>query len=240
MQIAVLNKSDKLADRNCDVVLMATACSRQLRRHACPAWNRAPASVVFCTDDTLIPPGAHPIYLFDKSDQADALGYHDETPDGVVYGRVFIDPVIDAGGEVLTGAWSVSSVLSHEVLELFGDPNCNLWATANDGYDYALELGDPVEADSYDINVSGHVVSVSNFVLPEWFDDFPPEGSKFDYLGKLTAAFSMTPGGYVIYKDSGTVKQKFGAAYPEWKKATKGHAAARSARRSPVGLVTGR
>jgi hypothetical protein len=35
-------------------------------------------------------------------------------------------PELDNGGKATTGDWSVSSVMSHEVLEMFIDPNCNL------------------------------------------------------------------------------------------------------------------
>jgi hypothetical protein len=53
-------------------------------------------------------------------------------------------------------------------------------------------------------------VQVSNFVLPEWFDSVVSAGEKFDYLGKATAPFSMTPGGYWVQAAMGNETQKFG------------------------------
>lgn len=228
LHIAVLNRSTRVSVA--DAVRMTAACSRQLRLHASPAWNRAVPGVAFIADETHLMPGVCPVYLFDNSDEAGALGYHDQTPAGLPYGRVFAGTVLDNNGTVLTGDNSVSVTLSHELLELFGDPECNLWATASDGYDYAVELGDPVEADSY--IMSGTGVSVSNFATPAYFDEAPEEDARFDYLGRLIAPFSMTAGGYLIRKKSGKVSQVYGASYPEWKLSGKTHPAARSAHRS--------
>ena len=57
---------------------------------------------------------------------------------------------------------------------------------------YAIEICDPVEADSYTI----YGQEVSNFVTPWWFGNPLPAGAKYDFLGKLLAPFSMTAGGY--------------------------------------------
>lgn len=229
MLIAVIDKSAKVS--TADAALMTAACNTQLRLHACPAWNRAPSSVQFVQDETKAPAGAWVIALFDNADQSEALGWHTETPAGLPYGRVFVKPILASGGTMLSGELSVSAVLSHEVLELAIDPNVNLWATAADGSDFCLEICDPVENDSYTIKLGDKRVSVSNFVLPDWFDAVPAKGARFDYMGKLRAPFTMTAGGYVIYKRSGAVHEKFGAAYPAWKRPGKSHAAARSARR---------
>jgi hypothetical protein len=47
---------------------------------------------------------------------------------GKLRGVVSAKPELDNHGQPTTGDWSVSSVLSHEVLEMYIDPNCNLWA----------------------------------------------------------------------------------------------------------------
>lgn len=59
------------------------------------------------------------IYLWDDRHVQDALGYHDENQRGIPYGFVF--PMIskEAGEN-----WTVT--LSHEALELIGDPESNL------------------------------------------------------------------------------------------------------------------
>lgn len=227
--IAVVNHSTRLS--NSDAQLAAAACSAQLRLHVAPAWHRRTMPVHYLTPTTTIPTGSYIIGIFDDSDQAGALGWHSESPDGQVYGKVFAGPVLDNGGTPLQGALTVASVLSHECAEAFCDPAINAWCEDSTGLLYALEVGDPVESDSYDVTVGTNTVSVSNFALPAWFDPQAPAGSKFDHLGNLTAPFTMTSGGYVVYMHGGTEHQKYGDHYPEWKLAGKKHPASRTARR---------
>ncbi|MCC3773273.1 hypothetical protein [Streptomyces sp. UNOB3_S3] len=107
------------------------------------------------------------LHILDHPDQADALGWHTESEGDVIFGRVFAAPVLDNGGQVLNGPLTVSSVLSHEVLETLCDSHVNLWASNGNGESVALEVADPVESDSYEVNVSGTgPVTVSNFVTP--------------------------------------------------------------------------
>ena len=205
MQIAVVNKSKVIS--NADVLLMAAACDVQLKRDVAPAWGMLPMDVKFVASG--VPKGMLQIVIFDNADQAGALGYHSDGPDGLPYGRIFTKPTMESGALAVTGPGSVASVLSHEVIELFGDPECNRWADGLDGHSYAFELCDPVEADGYDVAVNGKSVSVSNFVLPAWFDQNPPKGAKFDFLGKLKKPFTMTKGGYVVYRGYGKEKDVF-------------------------------
>jgi len=223
--LAVINLATRFNDSDCQQAV--GACAGQLRRHVAPFWDMVPASVVFYADPHHVPAGADLLAILDDADQADVLGYHDETPDGKAYGRVFVAPVLDNGGTSLTGSLSVSAVLSHEVCEWFGDRFVNLWADNGSGEEYAVELCDPVEQDSYDL--AG--VAVSNFVTKRYFDHLAPTGVQVDYLGNLTHPFSMTPGGYVLVRKAGKVHQIFGEKYPQWKKPLKEFPAARTARR---------
>lgn len=234
--ITVLNQSTRVT--NADVQLMTRACWTQLRDHAAPAWGKVPLPVVYAVDASAAPPGSWVIAVLDNADQADALGYHDVTSGDVVYGKVFAGPVLDNGGDALTRQLSVASVLSHEVLETFVDPACNRWADQNNGYSIALEVGDPVESDSYVVQVDTTAVTVSNFVTEKWFDPFAARRSGgFDHMGRCTAPFQMTRGGYIIKMRDGRVTQQFGDRFPEWKKAAKGHRLARTARReAPIAV----
>jgi hypothetical protein len=126
-----------------------------------------------------------------------------------------------------TGDWSVSSVLSHEVLEMFVDPNCNLWANDGQGSAYSFEVCDPVEAPTY--TVDG--VSVSNFVTPSWFDPQAATTAQLDKLRQLTTPFSILQGGYVVYETAGKEQQKFGEKFPDWRKQMKTGPFARTRRR---------
>src|SRR6185295_5360952 len=103
----------------------------------------------------------------------------------------------------------VSVTASHELFEMVIDPIANLWAEADDGTEYAYEMSDPVEEDTF--LVDG--IEMSNFVHPAWFEQFKhPAGTKSDHLCLLTKPYSMTEGGYMITMKSRTVKEVFGSA----------------------------
>lgn len=212
--ITVVNRSSLMSSP--DVQLAVRAVAWQLRYQAAPAWGKTPLPVVYSPTEQTAPPGSWVIGIFDDSDQAGALGWHDIARGDIVFGRVFVRPVLTHGGNALTAPLSVASVLSHEVLETFCDPYCNLYADADGTRSIAVEVGDPVEGDSYVIPVSGTPVQVSNFVLPRWFDPVATVGP-FDQMGKLTRPFSMTPGGYLIVMADGVVSQVFGERYEQWR-----------------------
>jgi hypothetical protein len=208
---------------------MTQAVATQVRLDAAPLWDRSPAAVIFYTNASDVPATAHGIAIVDTiQDQPQGvLGFHTEDPGGKLWGVVAAKPELDNGGQVLTGDWSVSSVLSHEVLEMFVDPNCNLWADDGKGSAYSFEVCDPVEAPSYAVSN----VSVSNFVTPAWFDPLAPATAQFDKLGHLSAAFSILTGGYVVYESAGQAQQKFGDAFPDWRKQMKTGPLARTRQR---------
>lgn len=226
--IAVLNKSKKIT--NADVQTMTKACYQQLERHAAVAWGRTAFPVIFHADEKTVPIEAERIVIFDSPDEADALGYHTETPDGKIYGKIFVNPILKANGTVLTGSNSISAVLSHEVLEQTIDPDINLWAEGN-GKLYSVEVCDPVENDSYNMTVNGKAVAVSNFVFPEWFDKENRPKARFDQLGKLKKPFTMTEGGYMVIRDNKGEHDVFARHYPKWKKVGKKHVASRTSRK---------
>lgn len=194
--ISVLNQSSKVTDA--DAAAAVAAIGKQLAQDVAPEWGWVPAL-------EFVPAGQQPTSpvtatISDTPDVQGALGYHDETDAGVPYIKVF----------VLDG-YDWRTTLSHEVLELTGDYSANLWADAPDGTDYAKELCDAVEGDSYAIDG----VPVSNFVYQAFFDERAQPGEKLDHLGKLSAPFTMTPGGYQIQRtEPGQVTQVF-AKYPE-------------------------
>ena len=172
MLIAILNQST--AVQNTDAETMTAAIASQIQTDVAPIWERAPATVTFYTDPTTVPAGAYVIAIVDTipNQPTSLLGGHTENQAGQMSGVVAAQPELANGGQVLTGDWSVSSTLSHEVLEMFIDPNCNLWANDGQGSVYSFEVCDPVEAPTYPVNG----VSVSNFVTPAWFRPAGPGG----------------------------------------------------------------
>jgi hypothetical protein len=235
MLIAILNQSKNVSDG--EAVAMTQAVAAQVRLDAAPLWDRAPAAVVFYTDPAAVPASAHAITLVDSiADQPKGvLGFHTEDQRGKLWGVVASQPELDNGGRVSTGDWSVSSVLSHEVLEMFVDPNCNLWANNGKGSVYTLEVCDPVEAPTYAVNG----VSVSNFVTPAWFDPQAPTGAQFDKLGLVRSPFSILKGGYMVYASEGKEQQVYGDEFPQWRREMKSGPAARTRRRlsQAVGMI---
>jgi hypothetical protein len=61
------------------------------------------------------------------------------------------------------------------------------------------------------------------------------DGDRFDYLGTAAAAFTMTPGGYIVVLQEGEVSQQFGERYPAWRRELKKIDVARTARRVSAG-----
>lgn len=236
LTIAVVDKSTKLKDHQEELKQMIYGVNRQMNNHVAPAWNRTPIQVALYPEASA-PAGSYVIYLFDDADQAGTLGWHSEDETGKIYGKVFINPILNNGGSLTRTASSVSACLSHEVIEAFGDPYCNCWADMSDKQQVAWELCDPVENDFYYMYASpqlasGPVVAVSNFVFPEWFDWGAPVMARRDLNKRVTRPFQMLKNGYMVVRDiGGNERNVFGDKYPEWKKATKDHPLARTFRR---------
>jgi len=229
--INIIDRSTLLADA--DFQLMVEACKVQLEKHVAPMWLRGSWNIVVNQPEEV----GYPIVIVDDPAQAGALGYHTKSPCGKVWGRVFVRPVIDGKGEMLKGPLSVSAVLSHEVIEAYCDPDVNLWADRGDGFLIAYEACDPVENDVYEIETkNGTKVSVSNFVLPAWFDSLAPEGSKLDFMAKLSKPFTMSEGGYLVMRHpkTGEIKNIFGSHVAETMHAARQlpHPASRSSRKT--------
>lgn len=233
MIIGVQNLSTLVSDE--DAYNMAMLVDYQARYHVASSWGIQPPLVVYVktlgaqTYDALIG-------IMDDADQAGVLGWHTEGPGASVYGRVFARPVLDNGGTILDGKLSVCSVLSHEVIETIGDRACNGWTQRADGTLIAMELCDPVESDTYPVTIAASDTAsvtgtVSNFMLEPWFDPDAKSGP-YDWLSLLTAPFQVRSDGYVISMTGGTVSESWGEEYPAWRKATKEHPTARTARRS--------
>lgn len=228
--INIIDKSTLLNDA--DFQLMVEACRIQLEQHVAPMWLRGAWKIVVNQPESV----GYPIVIMDDPDHAGALGYHTESPDGNVWGRVFVKPVLNGKGTMLHGSLSVSAVLSHEVIEAYCDPNVNLWTDMGNGKMVCYEACDPVENDSYEVTTKGgSKVSVSNFVLPAWFDPQSEPNAKFDWMAVLARPFAMSKGGYMVVMDlkTGKVGNVFGSMESEEQHGVRQdpHPAARSVRK---------
>lgn len=140
------------------------------------------------------------LYVWDHVDP-DAAGYHETNDRGIPFGYVFMDL-----SAALEEPWSVT--LSHEALELIGDPENNLFVAgphpriARRRVFHWFEMCDAVQDENYEIDG----VKVSNFVLPLYFTADAELGSRNDFLGrkhdgKTLESFGINPGGYIGFYD---------------------------------------
>ncbi len=191
MEIAVTSESAKLSDT--EIAFMVAACSAQAEEF-CLAWGLPIVPVAFYAKGTVLPDSVtHAMVLVDDIDSPGALGYHDDTA-GVIYGRVLVQDVVSTG-----------ITLSHECLELIGDPTCDKYEQWSGDRLQAKEACDRVEADSYDQMVTllgeTRTMQVSNYLLLAAFQ--PGSAGPWDRMGRLATWDGQSPGGYCIAMDTG-------------------------------------
>jgi hypothetical protein len=190
IQISLINESTVLADK--DVVPVVAALQKQVTNDFAPVWG-APALLTIVPKSNQPPSGSWWLVLLDDSDQANALGYHDLTTEGLPIGKVFAASDLKAGT-----SWTVTA--SHELLEMLADPNVNLTVFVEGsntaGVLYAYEVCDACEDDSLGYQIDN--VLMSDFVYPSWFESFRTEGStQFDRMNKIQNPFQLLTGGYI-------------------------------------------
>ena len=185
-----------------DLGQLITAMQSYIDDHIVPVWG-TPAKLVhtqgFITN-------AWAMVFLDDSTQADALAFHDLTPEGLPISKVFVRTTIDDGQLV-----SVSA--SHELVEMLVDPAINLMTTGPDSkLAYAYESADPVEEVTF--NVNG--IPMSDFVYPSYFEAFHKPGSvKFDHEDQIQQPFQILSGGYQLVFKNGKWSQIFGSLQKE-------------------------
>jgi hypothetical protein len=198
IQISIANQSTLFADA--DLPALANALAIQIKRDVYPAWG-VDAQMFYCPTGKN-PPASHWVLaLIDNADVAGALGYHETTPTGLPLGKAFVATTKAAGDQI-------SVTVSHEIIEMIGDPSINLTAEVDDASGnpskfYSRELCDAVEDDScgYDIVIpvgwpgAGTSVLVSDFVLPAWFQPGMP--GPYAFKTALTAPFQLAVNGYI-------------------------------------------
>jgi hypothetical protein len=192
IHIVYINESTAITDEELGPIIQALQV--QVDQNYAPHWGVGAKLELW-------PRGAKPpvnrawMGIFDDSDQAGALGYHDLTPRFFrPVGKVFAKTDKDYGA-------LVSVTLSHETLEMLGDPFINSYAMdPRTSRLYALENADAVEADSLSYEIND--VAVSDFVLPEYFDPNHAGLNKpLSFCANVHEPFELAPGGYMSYLD---------------------------------------
>jgi hypothetical protein len=215
------------ADVTTDVLqAIAAAVQDQIEQDFARYWGNPGVKVTrgaapSPTDDVI------PVYVRSSSDVEGAAGYHDD--DGVYVFR-------DGLPSLVAGPFSLSVVVSHEILETLGDPGANRWADSGKGAEVALELCDAVEGFCY----TKGGVSVSDFLLPAFFD--PGGVGPYSFMGNAKAPLTTAPDNGADYQITRTVDEDgaqeitaIGSIHPSRAKA-KAHPKSRTSRR---GVVSG-
>src|SRR6185503_18820560 len=179
MIISVINHTNgKVKDEDLQVAIRAI--NRQIAHDFEPYWSVG-AALRLEGRSTETPDKMHlqdmrgdsVLYLWDRVDVEDALGYHDANNRGIPFGFVFTELSRNLGEN-----WTVT--LSHEALELIADPEVNLLVAgphpANPKMEvfHWYEMCDAVQNETYKVDS----VSVSNFLLPLYFTVGAEEGGR--------------------------------------------------------------
>jgi hypothetical protein len=202
MRLVIANVSTKVSAQQLDMAL--AAIGTQVIRDFKPEWSR---EATLTGVSTSVAPGSKSIqqardaviYLGDYVQDptqgvANALGYHGRTSKDLPYGFIYLD-ICDQAGE----AWTCT--LSHEVLELLADPKIDSAVrgpgAGGETVSYDLEVCDPTQGDSYEIND----IKVSNFVNRSYFGGNGGSPATNHMELELTA-FGVRPNGYYKYEDA--------------------------------------
>ena len=222
MRIVIVDESVSPEVTEETLTKIAQAIEHQLYQHYGPFWQMDGVPVRFLDSIGEAKESDCPLIIFDNPDQPGVLGYHSVTPNGLAYGKAFYDVIRRQFMEgPVNESNTLSVTLSHEALEMVGDPYTNCWVDCSFDEEEAFEICDRVEGDSYKIDIDGTPISVSNFLGPRAFrDGIGP----YDYMGLLSSPWEIRPYGYVIRRKggpSGVVSSHFGHAYPEAKQLLK-------------------
>lgn len=181
-----------------EVAAICRALSVQGTHHIAKAWGLDHVSVQprhrRAEDWTLA--------FLEDSDQAGALGYHDQV-NGLPILKIFVKDCEEDGV-------SPSACASHELAEAMVDPWLRRSEQDAKGRFWACETGDPVQASTYSIGD----IEVQNFIFPAWFGEAP---GKLDYLGVVKQPLEVPNGGYAQHWDPAkgweSIGQELGAGH---------------------------
>jgi hypothetical protein len=186
--ISVLNLSTAITD---EAVFNATRdLQTQVKRDFAPFWA-VDADLQFCPR-TGTPPkaGSWWLVVLDDADQANAVGYHDLTAQGLPLGKVFARTDAESGHN-----WTVTA--SHELLEMLADPwmdRCCLNIQEGSSQIFAYEVCDACEDDGFGYRIGDTLVS--DFVFPSWFNA-KSTGPRYDFCDFVKAPLQILPGGFI-------------------------------------------
>lgn len=175
--------------RDTEIAAALVDLQTQVSHDFAPAWL-LDAHLVSGGPPTAPSPGEWVLYIEDNSPVKGELGFHEEAG-GIPIGHVFART-----SQQYNVSWT--SVASHELLEMLGDPRTVLagiddpTGTGKSGTIYMAEACDAVEQSVYHVGNT----EVSDFVTPAWWDRMSV--GTFDHLGLLHEPFELEEGGSYI------------------------------------------
>ena len=189
IRIQYQNISTVMTDAQVAAVMAAVAA--QVAQDFSRYWDTGAVTFAFVPKNKAMDPKAWQFVVADTSDQAGAAGYHETGSGGGPIGFAFALTTQQAG-------MHPSVTISHEILEMLGDPYIDQaaqWADLPNALFLAYEVGDPVEDDQFGQIKDG--ILLSDFVFPSYF--VQGSAGPWDLMRKLTGpwnAASMLPGAY--------------------------------------------
>jgi hypothetical protein len=177
---------------------LVTALRKFLNTAFVPVWG-TPARLV--TGDSFVR-GAWAIGIFASTADATEDGYHDLTPEGLPFARVYLE-------NIRRNDDTLGEMISHELVEMLVDPLANLAAECSPRVFYDLEVADPVQEHAFEING----IPMTDFVYPAWFVPSPgAPRTRYDHLGLLRRPFQILRAGYARKFRGGKWRDVWGSA----------------------------
>ena len=187
--VAYMNESTTFTDAEIAEIMAADQEDTSANGHW---WELVPAVFKQIPKGDPAPAGYRQHVFLDNADQANALGYHELTSEGLTLSKVFVLTTQNDGQ-------TVSRVSNHERWEDFVDPWLNRYTTDWDRA-YAIEPGDLCSLDSQGRSGPGGVL-LSDIALPAAY--FKNYGTKYSLGGTLTAGLpNVAPadGAYLMWQ----------------------------------------
>ncbi len=186
--VGVVSESDSVSLHQ--LTRAAAAMQKQVMRDFAPIWSvRATVAAFGALED--VPTDYWAIIIKDDIKESGAGGVHEDEN-----GQPFA--LVEA-----SDTWSLT--LSHECLEMLGDPFGNRLVAgqspkAGQGrVDFLVEVCDPCEGAAFAYQVNG--VTVSDFYTPHFFDPLPAQNVRYSFSGAITEPRTVLRGGYLTWHD---------------------------------------
>jgi len=186
--VGVVSESDSVSLP--ELTRAAAAVQKQVARDFGPLWNVNATVAAFAVLED-VPTDYWSIIIKDDIQKSGAGGVH-EDENGQPFALVEV-----------TDTWSLA--LSHECLEMLGDPFGNRLVAgqspkAGQGrVDFLVEVCDPCQGTAFAYQVNG--ITVSDFYTPHFFDPLPAANVRYSFSGAIAEPRAVLRDGYLTWHD---------------------------------------